>query len=65
MIPWSVTQASFQLFSQTTRLMGASELQVNKGTAFGQAERERLSLRGLLPAKVLSMDSQVSGQRFT
>ncbi|KAK9842196.1 hypothetical protein WJX84_009028 [Apatococcus fuscideae] len=33
---------------------------VNKGTAFGQAERERLSLRGLLPAKVLSMDAQIN-----
>ncbi|KAK9863752.1 hypothetical protein WJX84_011333 [Apatococcus fuscideae] len=33
---------------------------VNKGTAFGIAERERLALRGLLPARILSMEAQVN-----
>jgi malate dehydrogenase (oxaloacetate-decarboxylating)(NADP+) len=32
---------------------------VNKGTAFTEAERDALGLRGLLPAHVLSMDEQV------
>ena len=32
----------------------------NKGTAFTEAERDALGLRGLLPAHVLSMDEQVA-----
>jgi malate dehydrogenase (oxaloacetate-decarboxylating)(NADP+) len=32
----------------------------NKGTAFTEAERDELGLRGLLPAHVLSMDEQVA-----
>ena len=32
----------------------------NKGTAFTEAERDTLGLRGLLPAHVLSMDEQVA-----
>ena len=31
----------------------------NKGTAFTEAERDALGLRGLLPVHVLSMDEQV------
>ena len=33
---------------------------LNKGTAFTEAERDALGLRGLLPAHVLSMDEQVT-----
>lgn len=33
---------------------------LNKGTAFTEAERDALGLRGLLPAHVLSMDEQVA-----
>lgn len=33
---------------------------LNKGTAFTEAERDALGLRGLLPAHVLSMDDQVA-----
>src|SRR5260370_10734214 len=33
---------------------------LNKGTAFTEAERDALGLRGLLPAPVLSMDDQVA-----
>src|SRR5580765_3979105 len=33
---------------------------LNKGTAFTEAERDRLGLRGLLPAHVLSMDEQAA-----
>ena len=33
---------------------------LNKGTAFTEAERDTLGLRGLLPAHVLSMDEQVT-----
>jgi malate dehydrogenase (oxaloacetate-decarboxylating)(NADP+) len=33
---------------------------LNKGTAFTEAEREALGLRGLLPAHVLSMEEQAS-----
>ncbi len=32
---------------------------LNKGTAFKEAERDALGLRGLLPPRVLSMDAQV------
>ena len=33
---------------------------LNKGTAFTEAERDALGLRGLLPTHVLSMDEQVA-----
>src|ERR1700719_685617 len=33
---------------------------LNKGTAFTEAERDRLGLRGFLPAHVLSMEEQVA-----
>jgi malate dehydrogenase (oxaloacetate-decarboxylating)(NADP+) len=33
---------------------------LNKGTAFTEAERDTLGLRGLLPAHVLSMDEQIA-----
>src|ERR1700743_902953 len=39
-------------------LLGAPLL--NKGTAFTDAERDQLGLRGFLPAHVLSMDEQVA-----
>src|SRR5882724_829848 len=32
---------------------------LNRGTAFTEAERDALGVRGLLPAHVLSMDEQV------
>ncbi len=63
---WYCPTASVTVFIRYTRfLQGRTAahlhcaLQVNKGTGFGQAERERLGLRGLLPAKVLTMESQV------
>ena len=33
---------------------------LNKGTAFTEAERDELGLRGFLPAHVLSMEEQVA-----
>jgi malate dehydrogenase (oxaloacetate-decarboxylating)(NADP+) len=33
---------------------------LNKGTAFTEAERDALGLRGLLPPHVLSMNEQVA-----
>ena len=33
---------------------------LNRGTAFTEAERDALGIRGLLPAHVLSMDDQVA-----
>jgi malate dehydrogenase (oxaloacetate-decarboxylating)(NADP+) len=32
----------------------------NKGTAFSEAERDRLGLRGLLPARMITLETQVA-----
>ena len=36
---------------------------LNKGTAFTEAERDTLGLRGFLPAHVLSMEEQVARKK--
>jgi len=36
------------------------EPRFNKGTAFGEAERDALDLRGLLPARVMTIEEQVA-----
>ena len=47
----------------TTALSGYELLadpQLNKGTAFSEAEREAFDLHGLLPPNILTLDEQVS-----
>ena len=62
---YKVLKSTFMKSNPNDLLKGLSLLQdptLNKGTAFTEAERDALELRGLLPPNVQSQDDQV--QRF-
>ena len=58
--PARATSPNLQLPETARGLALLRDPLLNKGTAFTEAERDALGLRGFLPAHVLSMEEQVA-----